>query len=397
MPFLLYLYITTEILSPFFAAFLIINGVLFLGRLMQFLDTIFSMGIGLADFIRICAYIFPYLLLFSIPMASMLGIIMAFTRMSNDNEILALKAGGVGLHTMLPPVIFFALMTGILTSVSSTLLIPAGTVAMKKTLFQLAKEKIDKGMIEKKFSDSLNDVVLYVDKIDRAENKWQGVYVADNRDSSSPLTVLARTGSLDARIEDMSITLSLADGSIHRRDGEFNQTIKFNNYTLNLPLEAPQFVAGESATSVGKREMTLTQLRQEAARLGRDSEGGITLLFEYHKRLAMPVGCFILSIMGLPLALLQVGPNRRRPGLALSLGFFLIYYILIAAGKSLSEGGALPVAVVMWTPNILFTFLTLYLIRATARENPGFPILLAMNLANRITSVFTRQGRERRR
>ena len=82
MPILLYIYLGTEILAPFFASFLILNGILFLGRLVPFLDIIFNYNIGLVDFIRLCSYILPNLMLFSIPMASMIGVIIAFTKLS---------------------------------------------------------------------------------------------------------------------------------------------------------------------------------------------------------------------------------------------------------------------------------------------------------------------------
>ncbi|PKN21148.1 MAG: LPS export ABC transporter permease LptF, partial [Deltaproteobacteria bacterium HGW-Deltaproteobacteria-3] len=46
MPVLLYIYIATEILAPFFASFLIINAILFLGRLVPLLNVIFDFGVG---------------------------------------------------------------------------------------------------------------------------------------------------------------------------------------------------------------------------------------------------------------------------------------------------------------------------------------------------------------
>ena len=52
MPFILYSYLAAEILAPFFASLLIVNGVLFTGRIMQIIDMIFGLNIGFADFLR---------------------------------------------------------------------------------------------------------------------------------------------------------------------------------------------------------------------------------------------------------------------------------------------------------------------------------------------------------
>lgn len=366
MPILLYTYLATEMLAPFFASFLIINGILFLGKLVPFLDIIFNYGINFPDFIRLCAYIIPNLLLFSIPMASMIGVIIAFTRLSNENEIMALKAAGIGLYKMLPPVIIFALFTASLAGLSSIDLIPSGNEAMRKMLFQLAKEKIDKGLKEKQFSDGINNVVLYVDKIDK-ENMWHGVYVSDLRQKKAPLAIVAKSGSLDARIEDMFLTLRLHDGTMHRSVNDLTQTIQFKTYTLNLPLENPKTVGDGSASRAGKKELSLKELHDMAEEKGTQSPGGLKFLIEYHKRLVLPIGCFILSLLGMPLAL-QSRPGQRSYGFPIGLSLFMLYYIMITAAKAMSENQVIPLIIAMWTPNIIFAALTCHLIRSSALE-----------------------------
>lgn len=374
MPILLYTYLATEILAPFFASLIILNGVLFLGRLVPLLDTIFNFGIGFADFIRLCAYIAPKLLLFSIPMASMMGVIIAFTRLINDNEIMALKASGIGLYKMLPPVALVAACTALLTIFSSVTMIPKGTVAMKKLFFQLAKEKIDKGIQPKQFSEGIKNVVLYVDAIAPESGKWQGVYVSDLRRKDTPITIMAGTGSLTAQLDKMQLTLHLADGSLHRAVDDLTQTARFARYTIKLPVETPKFIDGDSATAVGKNGLTQKQLLEKAAAYGPASPAGLSMLIEYHQRLALPVGCFILTLLGLPLAM-QGKPGFRSMGVPLGLGFFVLYYVLITAAKTMAENATLPVSATMWLPNAVFAAWTIYFIRRIAREAASSPFV----------------------
>lgn len=367
MPLLLYTYLATEILAPFFASLLILNGVLFLGRLVPLLDVIFTLGIDFADFVRLSAYIAPKLLLFSIPMASMMGVIVAFTKLINDNEMMALKASGIGLYRMVPPVMLVALCTAVLTVFSATQMIPKGTVAMKKLFFQLAKEKIDKGIQPDKFSEGLKNVVVYVDHIDPETNLWRGVYVSDLRHKDTPVTVMAQAGNLHARMRDMQIILTLNNGSMHRGTNDITQTIRFKRYTLNLPFEPPTTIDGDSLTQVGKNGMSQAELLKAAENYGTDTPEGLSMLIEYHQRLALPAGCFILTILGLPLAM-QSKPGRRSVGVPLGLLFFIAYYIMLTAGKTVSEGGKIPVEQAMWLPNVVFAALTVYFTRRAARE-----------------------------
>jgi lipopolysaccharide export system permease protein len=396
MPLLLYIYLATEILAPFVAALLILNAILFLGRLLPLLEGLFSFGIGVADFVRLWAYMSPQLLLFSIPMASMLAVIICFTRLSSDNEIIALKAAGISLYKMLPPVILFTIATSALTGLSSVYLIPHGTVASKQLLFQLAREKIDKGVRERQFSEGLADVVLYTDRIDPDTGVWHGVYISDRRDARTPVTVIASEGRIQSHPAEMRIALDLNDGSMHRAMEDVTQTIHFKRYELNLPVQTPDTEPGDpDNTRLDKRSMSPGELLRHAERLGADSPRGIVLLIEFHNRLVLPAGCFILSMLGLPLAL-SSRPGRRPMGLPVGLSIFILYYIAITAAKSFSESTALPVGPTMWLPNLFFGLLAIYLLRNAAREKQGHLLEYGRHLASRLAELWPFSGGQNR-
>ncbi len=374
MPILLYTYLTTEILGPYFASLLIINAILFLGKLSSLLDIIFGFGVSFADFTRVCIYLFPNLLLFSLPMASILGVVVSFTRLTGDNEVLALKAAGIGLSRLLIPVVIIAIFSSSMSLLASTKLIPASNMALKQTFFQLAKEKIDKGLKEKEFSDNLKNVVIYVDEIDEETRQWQGVFISDLRNRKHPATIMAKTGDLQSDPENMVINLKLSDGSAHINGKETSQTISFKNYNLSLPM-----TGSGPVRIIGKKDLSPAKLLERAEELTREStrdplkqkylqKQATSLVIEFHKRFALPVGCLILTILALPLAL-QSRPGQRPVGLPLGLFFFFLYYVTHSFAKSLAQTSGLPIGIVMWSPDIIFGLFTVIIIRKAAREN----------------------------
>jgi len=361
IPLLLYTYLLTEMLAPFFAALLVLNAILFLGRLVPLLDSIFGLGIGLADFTRIAAYITPALLRFTLPMAAMMAVVIAFTRMRGDLEIMALKAAGIGLARMLPPVLLFGIVTALLTLATSTILVPKGTTAMNQLLLHLAKEKIERGVREKSFSEGLGEVVLYVEEVSPEDRSWRGVYLSDLRDAANPLTVIAVGGRLQADKSSGLATLELTDGSLHLAQEGKTQTIAFARYSLEIPLQYP------TMGHPSRGNMTQQELLARAERLGPEHRYYPTVMIEYHQRLALPVGCFLFSVLGLSLS--QVGQGSRVAlGVPLGLATFVGYYVLLTAAKSLAENGQLPVAAAIWLPNLIFMILALYLLRRSALE-----------------------------
>ena len=191
LPLLLYSYLATEMLAPFFASFIIMNCVFFLVKLIPFLNFTLELSIGVADFIRLFSYLFPSIFLYSIPMAAMMGITIAFARLSSDSEILALKACGISIFRILPPVIIIATLIALLTGYFSIKLIPLSEISMKQLVFQLLNEKINKGIKEHTFTEALGDVVVYVDKIDKESGQWRDVWVSDMRGVTNPVITMA--------------------------------------------------------------------------------------------------------------------------------------------------------------------------------------------------------------
>ena len=363
MPRLLYTYLTNQVLAPFYASLVILTSILFLGKLIPVLDIILDYNIGLNDFIRLYAYFTPQLLLFALPMASMMGVILGTTHINNENELMALKASGTSLYKMLPPIIIVAFGTALLTGLFSIYLIPAGNRAKVELAFQLATEKIERAIHEKRFSESLGDIILYADHIDPKNQKWDGVYISDMRDHKHPVTILSKTGRISSDTETGILSIALDNGTLHRSNVDTVQTIDFIRYEMNLPLETPQT---NPLAKVGRSTMSQGELQAEAKRLGKSSRGA-SFSNEYHKRLALPVGCFILTILGFPLGFLS-GARHKTIGISLGLATFILYYVFLTAAKTMSESLVMPAAIAIWLPNLIFLLLTIFIIQRVAKE-----------------------------
>jgi lipopolysaccharide export system permease protein len=366
-PFLLNSYLVREMLGPFFASLLIINAIFFLGRLIPLLTVIVDLGVGFGDFVRLFSYLSPNMMLYSIPMSAMFGVVVAFTRLANDGEIMALKAAGTGIGRMLPAVAVVSLAAALLSGYSAVVLNPAAEKAMQKLMFNLVKEQVSKGVKSRQFSEGMGTYVLYADQVNSETGRWSGVYMADMNLKGAPMITVARSGHITSDLENMSLSLVLQDGSIHRAEGPTTQTILFENYELEIPIRLPLVYEHRSKAKLNKREMGLVQLKKEAARLGPGNEQGIALLIEYHRRLVLPAGCFVLGLLGFVFGL-EAGVGKKAVGIPLSLLAYVFYWILFSMGKGLAEGQTLPVATALWSPNLIFLLVAGFLVIQAARE-----------------------------
>jgi lipopolysaccharide export system permease protein len=125
--------------------------------------------------------------------------------------------------------------------------------------------------------------------------------------------------------------------------------------------------------------MSLSELRQSLREAEEEDVQYFLTLLEYHKKFSIPFACFVLGLVAVPLGI-QFKTAKRSSGIVLGLFFFLLYYVLLAAGWSLGETGNYPPVVGMWVPNLVLGAIGVYLMFMTARERPIRPILISLSV-----------------
>jgi len=297
-----------------------------------------------------------------------MGVTIGFARLSSDSEILALKASGISIYQILPPVIIVVSVISLLTGYFSVKLIPLSETSMRLLVYQLLSEKIDKGIKEHTFTEALGDVVVYVDNIDKKSGEWKNVWVSDMRGVTNPVITMASTGTMKSDIENMMVSIVLRNGSLHRPNNENAQIVQFDKYMIDIPLS----LGSTKATRSNRGEFTMEELSREVSLIPENTRHKRKLLIEYHKRLVLPVGCLMISLLGLPLGL-QARPGKKAIGIQAGLAIFVLYYILFTLAKGFAEEGVLSVPLAMWIPNGLFLLLVFYWIIQIANEKPLIP------------------------
>lgn len=91
---------------------------------------------------------------------------------------------------------------------------------------------------------------------------------------------------------------------------------------------------------------------------------------EVQKKLAIPCACWIFILIGGPLGI-RVGRGGIGAGAGLSLGFFLLYYLCLVGGEELADRLLISPFVAMWTANILFTGVGIWLTFGLVKQGTG--------------------------
>src|SRR4030042_1817280 len=102
---ILFSYLLKEILPVFFTSLFVLTSILLLGKMAPMAELLLTRGLSFGSILQLVVFVLPHLLLFALPMATLMGTLLTYTRMAKDREILAIKASGISFYQLLPPAI----------------------------------------------------------------------------------------------------------------------------------------------------------------------------------------------------------------------------------------------------------------------------------------------------
>ncbi len=367
---LIHRYLFTELVPPFAINLAFFTFIFLTSRILDITNLVVNHGVGLLQVLLVIVYTIPYFMVFVIPMAVMMAVLLTFLRLSGDNEIMALKAGGVNVTALLPPVVVFCLLGGLLTAFMSIYGQPWGRSSAKQLVVRIAASSIDIGLKERQFNDTFDGIVLYVSQVDTQTRTLRDVFIENQQDDKLASTVVAPRGQLLRAADGLTWRLRLFDGTIHQVDlQEFRaNAIRFDTYDLTLSLV--QMLEPQKRPSKHRREMNLAELRQyiREHQAARDA-GYFNALMRFHKMFSIPFACLVLGFLAMPLGM-QAKRVSKSYGLGLGLVFFMLYYMLLSAGSVFGESGRLPPIAAVWMPNLVMAAVGVFLFVRMAQERP---------------------------
>ena len=364
-------YIIREIASLFLLGITVFTLVLLMGRLIKLTELVVSRGVPLADVVSMIMYLMPSFLVFTIPMAFLLAVLLAFGRLSADNEITIIKASGISLVQIMPPVLFCALVAALLALSASLVGVPWGNSAFKELTFRVLKQNASATIREKVFWDEIPGVVLYTDQYDDRLQTLKGVLIHDGRNPDRPMTIFAKQGVVTVGSGRQALQLLLSDGSIHAAGkGVEYRLVHFGEYIMSVGGEG-----GVAGISLNEFDMGVAELQNKIANPATAPRMRLKMLSELHSRFAFPFASLVFAFIAVPLGI-QNRRSGKSAGFSVSIGILLAYYLMLAFVRALAEKGSIPPFIALWLPNVIFMGIGWYLLRLSSLERSiPFPSL----------------------
>lgn len=382
-------YLFKEMLGPFFLSLAVSIFILLLAKIMELTDLVVSRGVELGVVARLLLYTMPYFFVFAVPMATLLGVLLGFMRLSADNEVTAAKAAGISLSRLLPPVAVLALLAWGGTQILTIWTLPWGHNQFENLIYEVGHTRADLALRERAFLDSFKKLVIYINRLPGG-GVMEDVFIVDERDPKRVHTVVAKRGKLFPG-KNGKVTLRLYDGTVHGVSPDFKtaQNAEFKTYDVTMDAGAMTRV---KRTDKHRKEMSLGELMAKMGQARLDKKNGprelILLDMEFQQRFAYPFSCLVMALIGLPLG--THWRSGRSWGVITALGVFLLYYLMLSLAWSLGDTGVYPPKIGIWMPNVVMGLLGVLIFRCELKEIP-LPVL--DSLGNLPAIISRRRGR----
>src|SRR5512134_2676088 len=118
-------YIVREMLAPTAIGLLVFTFVLLIDQIPRLLAVLVARSADFGTILRVFLNLLPSILAVTIPMAFLLGVLLAFGRLASDSEIVALRAVGVSPFRLLAPVMMLATTMTAVTFYVNAVALPA--------------------------------------------------------------------------------------------------------------------------------------------------------------------------------------------------------------------------------------------------------------------------------
>lgn len=392
----LFRYLVKEQIVPLSVSLIGVSFVLVTGRLLQLAGYLFTSSVTLVDLLEVMAFAMPKLILYALPLVSMMGVMLAFVRLNSDNELVAFRAAGVSFAQFLPSVLFVLCLTTVSSFYNAIFIMPHATHAFELKIKSLGQASLPALLKENTFIDMIPKLVFFFHSVNPSDLSIQGVFLQDQRQAGVRLTIVAEDAQILYQAQQNQVVFHIRNGVITRVPENIKdaQVISFSEYDVAISLDELLGSSDESGKS--KSAMTLSELLDKIHEAGR--KPNTRLAMEFHQRLALPVGCLLLGLVGAPLGAIFRQRNRMT-GIALGLSVYLVYYVILSGGKGFGKNALIGSSIAVWLPNVLTLAVAVYLWVKMQRETP-FRIetawtRLAASLREKLKEMRSGRGRNR--
>lgn len=307
--------------------------------LFSHLDNILRSHIGIAFLTRYYLANLPMIFVQVVPIACLLASLYTFAKLNRDNEVIAMRSSGLSVLEMTKTVVVFSILISIFVFWVNDRLVPISMSSIEKLKYEMEngskKDKERAPETIKNFSMfGLKNRLFYANSFSPSTSTMEGIIILEHDEHQNVIK------------------------KISANKGEYKDGLwifyQCYSYTYNADTVEPQYQEEEIMTitetpedflTQGQRPdcMNIAQLDNYIFKLSKSGANKVinNLKVDLYQRFAMPFTSIIITLLGIPFALMIRKRATGFSSLGISLMVSFLYYVLNAISIALGKQGFL--------------------------------------------------------
>lgn len=353
-------YLFIEILLPFLFGMGIFTSLgIAIGTLFDLVRRVTESGLLLTVALKILALKMPGFVVLAFPMAMLLAALMAYSRLSSDSELIAMRSLGISVYRLVIPSVLFSLIVTGCAFVVNDWVAPAATheaaVTLEKAVNQERPNFTERNIVYPEYrtiqqEDGNEATVLsrlfYAEEFNGKQ--MQGLTILDRTQEGMNQIVTSQSATWNI----LTNTWDFFNGTIYliAPDGSYRNIVRFQHQQLALP-RAPLDLANRRQNFT---EMSIRETKEylEVMKLSGNEKRVRKVQVRIQEKYALPFVCLVFGLVGAAMGVRPQNTNRAT-SFGICVGLIFGYYLLAFVTSSLGIWGIFTPFLAAWTPNIL--------------------------------------------
>ena len=341
-------YLAKEILKSLVVVLAVVLGLYVIVEFFNKADSFMKAGLPVSRLLRYLQLMLPQIIAQITPVGLLLAVLITFGLMNKNNEIIALKSGGVSVYYFLRPVLTISVFMGIMLFSLSEIVVPITISKANKIWLMEVKNKPTLTSKQRNIWVKGHRAIYFIQYFNSHNQTISGV-ILNFFDNEFKLTrrIDAKKGAYD---QGKWIFYDIMEQVLDKESDIYN--VRFHSQKA----ENVDFLP-EDLMRVFKKsnEMNIAELFAYIREVESEGYDATTFRVDFHARFAYPVITIIVCILATGIAVKRKG--REGPSVSIGLGAALVflYWVLHSFCLSLGYGGLLPPIISAWISNIIFS------------------------------------------
>ncbi len=315
---------------------------LLMEKMVSLADLFFSKNVPFTILLETIIYLLPSIFFMTIPLAGLLATLIAFSRLSADSELIAMKAIGASNRSLIKPLIILGIIAGILNLSMGAYFVEKGSTLAYNNLNKIIEYISIKDLKANEMYNQIPGMLLYAGGKINDTNFENMVLIQKNNKS-----IINSQKATITPTDNKSMEMIFSNGSYTmENDKKEITTIGFKTMTINLPLNINIAEAVNSPMTMSIKELIENKNNPKA-------------VFELHKRFSTPLSCIVMILFGFSLGVF-LSRSGKSFGILISIGLAFLYNVLMLFFENSAGKIFISPALSAWIPLFIFIILLSY-------------------------------------